>query len=186
MSVFYRLEESPNLSHYHVHVSAIDVPPRGVRWGYITKVTSEARTIGKTWELTINKQGPGRGHTPVDKWFEFKIEVRGDEHVVHAGLEEQLEKTIEFRHGEKRSGRIGLVNYSVQDAVLIDDFEVISESIIATIKKRDKLATTWGRIKRDKLSLGDNNRQKSFQKCQRLCILYSLKSPIWLMNWHLL
>ncbi len=81
-------------------------------------------------------------HTPVDKWFEFKIEVRGDGHVVHAGLEEQLEKTIEFRHGEKRSGRIGLVNYSVQDTGLIDDFEVISESIIGTVKKRDKLATT--------------------------------------------
>ena len=135
VGVFYRLEESPNLPHYHVHVSAIDVPPRGVRWGYIAKVTNEARAIGGRWEPTINRQILGWGHKPVDRWFEFKIEVKGAEHVVHAGLEGQLEKAIEFRHDEKRSGRVGLVNYSVQDTVLIDDFEVTLDPTIVAVKE---------------------------------------------------
>ena len=150
VGVFYRLEESPDLPHYHVHVSAIDVPPRGVRWGYIAKVTNNARAIGGLWKPTINKQIAGWGHTPVNKWFEFKIEVRGEEHVVYAGLEGRLKKAIEFRHGEKRSGRIGLVNYSTQDTVLIDDFEVISESTIVAVERRDKLTAIWGKIKGDK------------------------------------
>ena len=157
VGVFYRLEESPNLPHYHVHVSAIDVPPRGVRWGYIAKVTNEARAIGGSWRPTINRQIPGWGHTPVDKWFEFKIEVKGEEHVVYAGLEGQLEKAIEFRHDENRTGRVGLVNYSVQDTVLIDNFEVIPDSIIVAVEKRGKLTTVWGKIKGDKLSLVDND-----------------------------
>lgn len=150
VGVFYRLEESPDLPHYHVHVSAINVPPTGVRWGYIAKVTNEARAIGGWWEPTINRQILGWGHKPVDNWFEFKIEVKGDEHVVHAGLEGQLEKAIEFKHGEKRTGRIGLVNYSAPDTVLIDDFEVISESIIVAVEQRGKLTTIWGKIKGDK------------------------------------
>ena len=147
MGVFYRLEESTDLPHYHVHVSAINVPPTGVRWGYIAKVTNGARAIGGLWEPTINKQILGWGHKPVDQWFEFKVEVRGDEHVVYAGLEGRLKKAIEFKHDEKRSGRIGLVNYSSQDTVLIDDFEVTVDSTIVAVERRVKLTTVWGRIK---------------------------------------
>ena len=147
VGVFYRLEESTDLPHYHVHVSAINVPPTGVRWGYIAKVTNGARAIGGQWEPTINKQILGWGHKPVDQWFEFKVEVRGDEHVVYAGLEGRLKKAIEFKHDEKRSGRIGLVNYSSQDTVLIDDFEVTVDSTIVAVERRVKLTTVWGRIK---------------------------------------
>lgn len=150
VGVFYRLEESSDLPHYHVHVSAIDVPPTGVRWGYIARVTNHARAIGGRWEPTINRQIPGWGHKPVDKWFEFKIEVKGAEHVVYAGLEGQLEKAIEVRHDEKRSGGVGLVNYSGEDTVLIDDFEVIPDSIIVGVERRGKLTTLWGKIKGDK------------------------------------
>ena len=78
-------------------------------------------------------------------------------HVVYAGLEGQLEKAIEFRHDENRTGRVGLVNYSVQDTVLIDNFEVIPDSIIVAVEKRGKLTTVWGKIKGDKLSLVDND-----------------------------
>lgn len=150
IGVFYRLEESPNLPHYHVHVSAINVPPTGVRWGYIEKVINGAKATGGRWVPTINRQIPGWGHAPVDKWFEFKIEVRGDEHVVHAGREGRLKKAIELRHDEKRSGRIGLVNYSGQDTVLIDDFEVILDPTIVAVERRGKLTTIWGKIKNDK------------------------------------
>ena len=150
IGVFYRLEESPHLPHYHVHVSAINVPPTGVRWGYIEKVTNEARATGGWWVPTINRQIPGWGHAPVDKWFEFKIEVRGDEHIVYAGLEGRLEKAIEFRHDERRSGRVGLVNYSGEDTVLIDDFEVTLDSTLVAVERRNKLTTIWGKIKGDK------------------------------------
>ena len=150
IGVFYRLEESPHLPHYHVHVSAINVPPTGVRWGYIEKVINGAKATGGSWRPTINRQIPGWGHAPVDKWFEFKIEVRGDEHVVYAGREGRLKKAIELRHDERRSGRVGLVNYSGQDTVLIDDFEVILDPTIVAVERRGKLTTIWGKIKNDK------------------------------------
>ena len=150
VGVFYRLEESVHLPHYHVHVSAINVPPTGVRWGYIEKVINGAKATGGSWSPTINRQIPGWGHAPVDKWFEFKIEVRGDEHVIYAGLEGQLEKAIEFRHDEKRSGRVGLVNYAAEDTVLIDDFEVTLASTTVAVERRGKLTTIWGKIKGDK------------------------------------
>jgi hypothetical protein len=157
VGVFYRLEESPDLPHYHVHVSATDVPPTGVRWGYIEKVINGAKATGGRWVPTINRQIPGWGHAPVDKWFEFKIEVRGDEHVVYAGLEGQLEKAIEFRHDERRSGRVGLVNYAAEDTVLIDNFEVTPDPTIVAVERRSKLTTIWGKIKGAKLSLIDND-----------------------------
>ena len=150
VGVFYRLEESSDLPHYHLHVSGIDVPPTGVRWGYIEKVKNTPRATGGLWSPTIDRQIPGWGHAPVDKWFEFRIEVRADEHVVYAGLEGQLEKAIEVRHDAKRSGRVGLVNYSAEDTVLIDDFEVIPDSIIVSVERRGRLTAVWGKIKGDK------------------------------------
>ena len=151
VGVFYRLvEESPDLPHYHVHVSAEIFPrkkPSGVVGGYVEKVVDRVKDeIAEVkWPTWHNAQIPGWERAPVDKWFEFKIEVSGEKHVVYAGLEGKLERAIEFRHDGPRSGKIGLVNLNGVDTVLIDDFEVIPGAV--AVDKRSKLTTIWGKIK---------------------------------------
>jgi hypothetical protein len=115
--------------------------------GYVEKVVDRVKDeIAEVkWPTWHNAQIPGWERAPVDKWFEFKIEVSGEKHVVYAGLEGKLERAIEFRHDGPRSGKIGLVNLNGVDTVLIDDFEVIPGAV--AVDKRSKLTTIWGKIK---------------------------------------
>ena len=107
VGVFYRLEESADLPHYHVHVSAIDVPPRGVRWGYIAKVTNHARAIGGRWEPTINRQIPGWDTNRLISGL-CQIEAKGAQHVVYAGLEGSLRKPSNLGMTKSALGELGL------------------------------------------------------------------------------
>ena len=146
VGIFYRLQESAKLPHYQVHISAMDVPVSALNWGYCEEVFWN----GGFFSPNIDKIPiQGWGNQPVNRWFEFKIEVDGNKHIVSAGLEGKLEKVFELTHEHPQrthKGRIGFMSSGPSlETVLIDDFEVIPS--VLSIEAHKTLTTTWGRIK---------------------------------------
>lgn len=149
IGIFYRLQESAKLPHYQVQTSTMDVPISGLNWAYC----EEVRWNGAIFSPKID-QIPlqGWGKKPVNQWFEFKIEVKGDKHIISAGLAGKLEKVFEHTHQKSQNthkGRVGLMSFSPGlETVLIDDLEVTSS--VLTVEMYKALTTTWGEIKENR------------------------------------
>ena len=134
--VFYRLDKLAEFTGYIMFISAKDNPP-GLTWGY-----SDVDSMSPVIERVVVRNW---GKNPVHRWFEFKIEVKGNQHIVYAGPVGQLEKVVEMTGEKREKGMVGLTNVSPSpETVLIDDFRVTS-----TLSTHDKLAITWGEIKRN-------------------------------------
>lgn len=146
VGIFYRLQESAKLPHYHVQTSTMDVPISGLNWVYCEEVRWNGATFGpKIDQIPLQ----GWGKKPMNQWFEFKIEVKDDMHIISAGLAGKLEKVFEHTHQKSlktHKGRIGLMSFSPGlETVLIDDLEVTSSALTVEVYKA--LTTTWGEIK---------------------------------------
>lgn len=137
----YRIQEAPDFANYQIHISTVEP---ALRWGYCM-----AAAGGGTWGPELPRPAvKGWGQQPVDEWFEFKIEVEGDNHVTYAGLEGEMEKVAEVSQGDLKEGKIGLVSYSgMAEETLIDDFEVTGPGIQSAVESYGKLSTTWSNIK---------------------------------------
>ena len=145
VGVFYRLQETLHLRHYHVTLSAevgLDAKPEGLKWLDCEVVMWN----GLFSRQSTTKPIQGWDRQPVNQWFEVKIEVKSGEHIVFAGPEDKLEKVIEIRVETQGKGRVGLLTYSpTREVVLIDDFEIIPS--VFAVEAHKTLASTWGRIK---------------------------------------
>ena len=148
VGVFYRLQEMWNLPHYQVTLSAelgLDAKPEGLKWQYCEVVKWNGMSGGRGAAKLIQDWDS----KPVNQWFEVKIEVKGNEHIVFAGVEDKLEKVVEIRVETQGKGRVGLLTYSpTLEVVLIDDLEIISS--VFAVETHKTLASTWGRIKADR------------------------------------
>ena len=145
VGVFYRLQETRQLSHYQVTLSAEVQPdrkPEGLKWLDCEVVMWN----GLFSRQSVAKPIQGWDSRPSNQWFEVKIEVKSGEHIVFAGPEGKPEKVVEINAATQGKGRVGLLTYSPNhEVVLIDNFEIISSAF--AVETHKTLANSWGRIK---------------------------------------
>lgn len=143
--VVYRVKkEEAWQSFYSVHISAWDVT---LRWGPVSNTVANP---GGDWARVVRKPVKGWEKQPVDKWFVFKIEVKGKTHKVWAAPEgEKLELLIDEQDTTYDKGPVGLACYSGEaEEILLDDFSVEGPGIpSAAVRSVNKLPLTWGAIK---------------------------------------
>lgn len=138
----YRIQDKPDFANYQIHISTVEP---ALRWGYCIKALD-----GGTWGPDLPRPAvKDWGKAPVDEWFEFKVEVKGDNHVTYGGPEGKMEKIAEVKEGTLKKGRVGIVSYSgMLEETLIDDFEVNGPGIpSAAVESDGKLSTTWAYIR---------------------------------------
>lgn len=80
-----------------------------------------------------------------DKWWELRVEVKGDE----ISVDVDGERVLEITYPDIKNGRIGLTAWP-GDTVAYDDLELEGEGIpeFISVDPKEKLAVSWGEIKR--------------------------------------
>ena len=114
----YRIQDAPDFTNYQIHISTVEP---ALRWGYCKKATG-----GGDWGPDLPRPAvKDWGKQPLDEWFEFKVEVKGDKHTTYAGPVGKMDKVAEVTQGDLKKGKIGIVSQSgMAEETLIDDFDV--------------------------------------------------------------